>query len=258
MDPDSRPQSRRRPLHLLTLASAVIAVGSWAGVDGHEPASADSNRPRGGPLAEGRCASPGSRLVVRSSRIVVYEIRRDGRVPGAGTGRLAACVISTGRRRILAIADATGYWFGPPADAVAVHGTLVAFPVITVGDGASPEVGLTMSLTDFRRPQRERTLAFEEGKVGSIVVTSSGRIAWIECALTYSGGDEITANPRPECVGPGKTTMTIRTGVPKTGIPGREATVIATGRDIDPLSLRLSGTQITWREAGSLRRADLP
>lgn len=157
------------------------------------------------------------------------------------------------------MADGTGYWFGPPADAVAVNGTVVAFPILEVGDGVSPEVTLTMRVGDLRHPRRGGILVLDERKVGSIVVTSSGRIAWIECARTYPGGDEITANPRPECVSAGKTEMTIRTGVPsRVSPPTSHSTVIATGREIDPLSLTLRGTQITWREAGRLRRADLP
>lgn len=259
MDSDPKPEDILRPVHLLIALIALVAL-LWAGFAGQAASLANAEGQRSGDFSK-RCKSPGSREVTRSSRLVVYEIRRDGRSPTARTGRLAACVFSTGRKRTLASADGTGFWFGPPADAVAAAGTLVAVPVAEVGDGASPEEFLEIGLTDFRHPRRRRSLSFfgqSNGKVGSIVVTRGARVAWIECERDPNADGSLDADPRPECVGPGRTTMTIRTGVPSAALAPSRATTIASGREIDPLSLRLRGNSITWREAGATRRAELP
>jgi len=85
--------------------------------------------------------------------------------------------------------------------------------------------------------------------VGSLRVRSDGNVAWIQCPSHQDDPVYATGNPRPNCVKAGLSIN--RVYVEDAGDTRRR--LLAKGRNIDPTSLRLYGTKLTWNQGGRVR-----
>jgi hypothetical protein len=103
------------------------------------------------------------------------------------------------------------------------------------------------------RSGREKNLASAvdparpDGKVGRLQITRTGSVAWTVCEHPQAGSGE----PSPECVRPG---YEARVWKLERGSP---AELLDEGTDIDPRSLGLRGSTLTWLHGGERRTATL-
>jgi hypothetical protein len=77
-------------------------------------------------------------------------------------------------------------------------------------------------------------------------------MAWIAC--TEPDPEVFSASRAPNCVRPGRGHKWVMRKL----AGAATAEVLDTGRDVDPSSLRLSGTQLTWRNDDRRRASRLP
>jgi hypothetical protein len=131
--------------------------------------------------------------------------------------------------------------FAPdPADPFSVRETLVDVEHHP-GTGREDWTG-----ADLRSPFRA---GFgRRAKVGSLVVRSSGSVAWIACPMRPPAGSF-----DPTCRRPGHRDEVFRVRAPR----GKRET-LAVGRGVAPMSLRRVGDRITWVDQGRRRSAPLP
>lgn len=187
-------------------------------------------------------------------------------LPGTDTWDIKTCDRRTGRTRNIG----TDYPFGPPARAVSVVGHLVGFAADVEGDGDMPNYTL-IRIADLRHQKR-----LEDGplqrwglimglpsiypvKIGSLAIDAHRRVAWIQCP---EPDDRATGSARPNCVHPGDTDSVELLPSVAAIQPGTRAIAapieIATGRDIDPRSVRLTATRVVWTQGGRRHSRRLP
>jgi hypothetical protein len=123
---------------------------------------------------------------------------------------------------------------------VAVGGDLAAYAIQSFGvDTASASV-VVRRLTDDRKVKELRATravgveAFQS--VGSVVVRASGAVAWIGLEHSIVGGSTAIE-------------------VHASGAGGDQ--VLDSGSRIDPTSLRLHGSRLSWSDGGATRHATL-
>jgi hypothetical protein len=166
-------------------------------------------------------------------------------------GALAGCLFRTRRVVGLAYRSEGEYFF--PRPALAMAGPLVAYA--SVDENQSGPLGALVIVRDLRHP----TFPFEsfpfDGKVGSIVTKTNGAVAWIQCLLDPHAPFHGYGNPRPECVKSGGNDTVFKHD---RTTPGASATrVLDSDRGVDPRSLELHGSRLTWRDGGALFSSSL-
>lgn len=77
-------------------------------------------------------------------------------------------------------------------------------------------------------------------------------MAWIAC--TENDPQVFSASRQPGCVRPGRG----RKWVMRKRVGASRAEILDTGSQIDPSSLRLSGSRLVWKEAGRRKSRRLP
>ena len=135
----------------------------------------------------------------------------------------------------------------PPA--MALRGDYVGF-VQAVSD--VEDLGVSVKVADLRRygsGEHGEATGFSADprsvlnvkEVGSVAVSSRGSLAWISCPERNSVDAQISAT----CRKPGLKDIVYRydTGT-------KRLSRLASGRDIDPASLRRVGATVSWRQAG--------
>jgi hypothetical protein len=158
-------------------------------------------------------------------------------------GGVISCDLRSGTTRELDHPADGDVAFSRPA--VAVAGATVAYGASVNGaDGGSSTYVRVLDATQDSSPVREIET---ELKVGSVVVRERGAVAWISCEVRFA--DSPPTSRAPECVGPGALDRVYRASA-----RGRPR-VLDKGRDIDPDTLRLRGTRLSWRSGGQTRTA---
>jgi hypothetical protein len=161
---------------------------------------------------------------------------------------LYGCLYAKNRGIILAD-DA---WY--PRPAVAFSGPRVAFAA-EVGEPAENSF-TEIAVDDLRRSllkRRQLTITLPSAKIGSLRLRGKTSVAWIECPLEDGFAD---GNPRPNCVRPGLSRNAVLKRDSDTS-PDRKADLLDEGEGIDPRSLRLGGSTLTWIKDGERRSATL-
>jgi hypothetical protein len=160
---------------------------------------------------------------------------------------LYACVY--GRRGSRKLADS---FF--PRPAVDIAGTLVGFAFF------SPEPDLervVLEVADLTKPESAGRFVLDlgEDKVGSLRLKSDGAVAWIQCPVLDN--HSVTGSPRPNCLGAGRSVNTVYKL--DAGSDRSEGDVMALdhGKQVDPGSLQLHGSTLTWVKKGERRSATL-
>jgi hypothetical protein len=164
-----------------------------------------------------------------------------------GNPDLQACLYGSRHVRDLAGPD----YF--PRPAVDMSGTLVGFAIVA-GDGAEP-ANPSIEIEDLAKPLgkgRLLDLPVFDVKVGSLRLKANGSIAWIQCPVPPNSS--VDGSERPNCVSAGRSKNSVykRDTLTEQGFDRLDS-----GRQIDPSSLQLHGSRLTWIDAGSPRSAML-
>lgn len=141
-----------------------------------------------------------------------------------------------------------GFYPGPPT--MALSGRTAAF----VTDGL--EDGLVVQ---SQRLQREGGFFYRvfrpRERIGKLRVRRDGSMAWVSCPVIDEKPDETLNSPRPNCVRAGRRRNSVYLFTPGDRYPMTAKTRrIGSGRRLDPRSLRMSATTISWVRKGKRRR----
>ncbi len=158
-----------------------------------------------------KCLTSGTTLDA-SSQVRLFRIGDDG------DHRLYACLIQS--RRVRALGDFVEARDGP--DRATLAGRLVATDNLTCDRVQLVSCSGTVSVFDVRK-RRERFARTVPGRVKSLVLTSTGVVAWIRTA-------------------PNSTAVSV--------LLDDGERVLATGNDIDASSLARAGSRLYWLQAG--------
>lgn len=232
------------------LASVILLAGSGAAV------CLALSVPSTGE-AETRLATCGpadAKTIIANDRIRVYK--EATRRKDEADGDVIACLASTDVRRVLESQLDTTYTFRPPA--LHLRGALIG----KATDFCDQETGCETLVTvlDLSKTFTDDPVAINGSvgepkrlvKVGSLRFRPNGSIAWIACS--ENDPQVFSASRQPNCVRPGRG----RKWVMRKSVGSSKAEVLDTGRQIDPSSLRLSGSRLTWKKDGRRRVRQLP
>lgn len=194
------------------------------------------------PLPDGRrrCTPRGSRTILVTSKARVYQ-------QGKRDDRIYACLYVRGVPIELFSGD-EGAISSPPA--MALTGPLLAYSYEFPLCGPCGVVA-GLSVTDLRTgqtaagygPAEDPDVENEEGGlITRLVLTPRAGVAYITCEAIRRG----------DCRGPGRVSRVWKIGA---GAP--RPVRVGEGKGIDPLSLRLKGERITWRDGRRTRAASL-
>lgn len=199
------------------------------------------------------CGPADAKTIIANDRIRVYQVTtpRDD-----ADDDVVACLAGTRVRSTMESPGDTYYVFRPPA--LQLRGTLIGSAI----DFCDMETGCKTSIAveDLARTDREQLLNSHSGgprgqrliKVGSLRFRPSGSVAWIAC--TENDPQVFSASRQPNCVRPGRG----RKWVMRKRIGSSKADVLDSGHQIDPSSLRLAGSRLTWKKDGDRRVRQLP
>jgi hypothetical protein len=190
------------------------------------------------------CAPRGARIIARTPKVEVYGAR--------SSPQRLACSTATGE--VFPLDNPSGNVYAFPS--VAARGDLVAYAVNEPSDTDIVTTIRVASADRFESPDtREVLTRFEfagattETKVGRVVLSRRGGVAWTTCPASPSS---VRATLHPTCLRAGARVRVWR------WLAGeRRPRAIARGNAIDPQSLRLSGSRLSWTERGRRRSAPL-
>ncbi len=223
---------------VITLAAALAAT---------LPMGLAANVARGDSVPKG-CRPAGSTTIAQNSQARVYK----------RGGDLDACFYAEPRRPFtLASAVAEEHWY--PRPAIKLVGPVVAYAISGPIDPNEGNEITTIERTDLRDAGAPGYVNYQSvvvpgtvsggvPKIGSVVYRHDGAAAWIACP----GRSASEGAFRPTCDRPGfpDRVFTLR---PK----AKRGTVVASGSRVDPHSLRLHGSSISWLQRGHRRSAAL-
>ena len=192
------------------------------------------------------CGPADARTIIANERIRVYKDADDD---------VVACLEGTDVRRTLESPRDTYYVFRAPA--LQLRGTLIGSAIDFCDPQADCETSIAVQDLS-RASEGSGLLNGSTGaprrlvKVGSLRFRPNGSVAWIACS--ENDPQVFSASRQPNCVRAGRDRIWVMRKI----VGASKAEVLDTGRHIDPSSLRLSGQQLTWREAGRRRTRQLP
>jgi hypothetical protein len=216
-----------------TVASLVAAAAAGAFVVA----------PSGTRAASGGCNPSGSKTILADRSARIYSLR-DGD-PARGFA-LWGCAYSAGKQITLDAPDQI-YAFLPPA--LHLNRSVVGFG-FDLCDGDCRTTVTAVDLTTGADINAGPASASTRVKIGSLRVRSNGSVAWIACPEHQRR--DLTASRRPNCVRAGSLDSVYRRRV---GSRTRE--LLDRGRAIDPSSLSLTGTTLSWLHNGRKHTAPL-
>ena len=224
-------------LHVRHLGSAllpaVVLAASASGAGGEK-------RP---------CEPEGSTTMLATRFARVYQVERER--GGRSTLYTYGCLRSTGSQLLLASDAEPAAIF--PRPAISLVGPYVGYAVDTDTEPSDPGGRITYVEVDDLRPQepgKERAgLVVSAGprdvaRVGSLKVSSSGSVVWIECPAPSEG--PLASDPSGACTRPGTHARVYRAALRGDGSARLE--LLDKGRGIDPHSLRRARhARVVWR-----------
>lgn len=203
---------------------------------------------------KGSCTPRGSVTLARTKQSRVYRrvANREASVYGCVFRRRLSVALTAPR-------EDGSLLFPPPA--LRLRGTVVAYAYSILGydePGATlvrvedlrllnddPNQGTGLSLVDAGLPGDEALTT-----VFSLVMSRHGAIAWTGCRPSIDADGRNRVDP---CRAPGRTTRFVM-ALPRKGHKTRR---LDAGRAIDPRSLRLRDTHLTWTNRGRAKEAAL-
>lgn len=237
------PIARSTRLALRCVVVIAVATAVSGGVDG----SPADGRPAG-------CGPAHAHTLLRNAAARIYEAPDFG--PGSA---LTVYGCALGQTPPLQLDGPDDFVFAFKGPALALAGVVAGVAEQSCGQDppcTTVVLALDVSTPDLRAQRLAGHSAAARGsklvKVGSLRVKADGSLAWITCpertALVYT----INASRTPNCVRAGDRDSVIALPRGATG-----ATVLDTGRRIDPSSLRLRGSRLSWTDRGRRRHATL-
>jgi hypothetical protein len=191
------------------------------------------------------CAPQNASSVIENEDVRVLRFSKDD---PSYAGATVSCELSTGNSVELDSPIEGEVVFSRPA--IALAGSTVAYGVNV--NNAEGELSTYVRVIDARKLNGDAIGAGQSfmtyPKVGSVVVRKTGSVAWIACEVRFFGNP---TSRRPECDRPGAVDRVYRAR------NGGRARLLDKGRDIDPESLRLTGSRVSWRSGGRVRSASL-
>jgi hypothetical protein len=192
----------------------------------------------GAPAASGApgCAPAGARILARDAAVRVYEtVPKNGRA-------IAACLVGhSGRMTLLAAQPHPGLHRTLSRFELAGHIVAYVETQFGVDSGTSTlvvaDVGTRHILRSLEAGSYADAGILDRRSVTRFVITTRGSIAWISEQTQHEQLVEVAVHAAPSR-GP--------------------VVLLDSGRDIDPSSLRLSGSTLSWSRAGSQRSARMP
>jgi hypothetical protein len=227
---------RRFGIGLVTVVAAVAAPGLVGSAPGAEQAD---------------CRPPDAHTWAYDAELKLYTRR------GAATSQdpLYVCRRPRGRRTEL-VSLAGELWFKPPA--ISLSRFVVAIGI--KGIDPSAETSTSVYVYDFTSAPRRHSDGSDkrvrnvfvglDTDVGSVVVNGSYDVAYINCIGREA--DDYVA-PSPQCRKPGRS----KNHVVVAPMGDDKGTIVDTGRQVDPASLRLQGDRVSWVKNGKRRSAPL-
>jgi len=234
MDTNRRkqPGHARRSVLLIAALALALAVGASANAD------VAARRPA-------PCPRLGARVLAEDSKIVMYLAPQpDG---------LIICDRTSGYRE----ATGAGDVFPPPA--VAVSGELYVYGDITPGTGESIDAGRLLPVNSDPPPSGAALIAGafsgRDAKLIAMKLKSDGAYAWMTCEINGPLKAYLATGPHARCEHPGVPIWVYKHDTRQT--EGSALTLLAHGNTIDPASLRLRGSIVSWHQHGRTRTAKL-
>jgi hypothetical protein len=200
---------------ILPLIAAVVATLA-------PPAANPQARP-----AKPACSHKGSRTVLATDQARIY--RQTGRTESGDLEYLLrGCLYRTNRRVLLAEGSGDGLF--EQVESLRLAGRFAAFGV--TGSIKALTLGSAVRVVDLRRRKRRDAAPRQNPfKTFDLELKRNGSVAWI-------------AGPRPGFAATGPFQVF------KTDASGRQL-LLASGDDIDPRSLALSGSHVYWTQGGA-------
>lgn len=163
--------------------------------------------------------------------------------PRARGSDLTACRYATGERRRLENREDGRTAFGRPS--LDVAGNWAATAILDETDPNAFPTFVAIDAVNVRTGKRRGVYADPGGfvDVGPVKVTPRGSLAWVTCAPSMG--------PNP-CTETGADDR-----VYAWAAEAEKPTLVGSGKDIDPSSLALHGTTLSWLQGGVLRSAPL-
>ena len=205
----------------------------------------------GGPWARAssaaaRCFPAGSRVILKDHVAAIADTP-DG---------LMACDYSVRNPQLVDSPIATVFAFRGPS--LALNGSYVGF---AVDDCDYQKLTCVTQVAEVNLAERggagptgfpAQPTGKPYVKVGSLRVGRHGDLIWIACPERAQDVLNLFGKQTPNCVGPGDrdTVITLAAGT-------KSEVILDSGRQIDPSSLRLSGTTASWSHSGRRRHARL-
>lgn len=201
------------------------------------------------------CPPPNVRVLARTSSAIVYT-------PGSVRPNAELLGCRPGEQRQRDLLEFNDGW-SPP---IAMAGPLTAFVDSRVDDNQNGTVDIPILDLRRSRPADDPLLTItwgKQGKIGSLVVTRRGGIAFISCSLDATFGPfdaRLSGRPRPQCISPGRSPSSVLkrdSTAPDNANPVTQLQRLDSSLAIDPTSLRLRGHQLSWISDGERRTSTL-
>ncbi len=211
--------------HRLAVSVAAICL-AMALTSGPSAGRADSTSAPG-------CVPAGAAVLLSNSSAAIYR----------SSGFIVGCA-ANGTRYNLDIAELA---YKPPI--MALSGEMTAI----VGD--SDEAGIQIRTLALRPGAEATPIGRPEERIGSIRVRPDGTVAWIACPLGPDADpDKIIISPKPECVRPRRARNRVLLFRPAQGFRDERIRELSAASRVDPASLRMNATTVSWTHSGRIMR----
>jgi hypothetical protein len=176
------------------------------------------------------CPPPGSRTLISHRDARLYTNR----------GALQGCVTGAD---LLVPFGSQGTFYRPPVMALSGH-----FAAVVIND-PNRDDPYQVTVIEMVRNGYVRGIRRPEERIGSLRVRPDGAVAFIACPPGRYDPTDPPITPGPTCMHAGRWRNTV-----VLALPHRAPRGLGRGRRLDPASLQMSNTTVSWLQDGHRRR----